>query len=141
MKLFTDGSSTTPDYDHFIIQRDGGEIAINTETFATGYQMSVNGKIICTELRVAALTNWPDYVFSDDYKLMPLDELEEAISQNGHLPNIPSAEQVEAEGFEVGMMNKLLMEKVEELTLYIIELNKQVEAQNKRIQELEINNK
>lgn len=141
MKLFTDGSSATADYDHIIIQRDGGEIAINTETFASGYQMSVNGKIICTELRVADVGSWPDYVFSSEYQLMPLDELEESITENGHLPNIPSAAQVEAEGMEVGQMNKLLMEKVEELTLYIIDLNKQLEAQNERIEELENQNK
>lgn len=99
----------------------------NSARIASGYQLSVDGKIIAEEVRVLASTSWPDYVFSDDYKLMPLEELEKSIRQNRHLPGIPAAAIVEKEGVELGDMNKRLMEKVEELTLYIIELNKKLE--------------
>ncbi|GAB5417059.1 MAG: hypothetical protein Crog4KO_19250 [Crocinitomicaceae bacterium] len=73
---------------------------------------------------------WPDYVFEPSYDLMDLNEVEEFIDENGHLPNVPSAEELDEDGLDLYEMNKILMEKVEELTLHIIE-------QNKRIEELE----
>jgi hypothetical protein len=70
---------------------------------------------------------WPDYVFNKDYKLPSLNELEQFIAQNQHLPNVPSAAEVEANGVELGEMNALLLQKVEELTLYIIQMQKQID--------------
>ncbi len=105
---------------------------------ATGYQLSVNGKIISEELKVQLQTSWPDYVFSDNYQLMPIGDLEKSIRQNKHLPNIPSAAQVSAEkGFEVGDMSRRLLEKVEELTLYIIQLKKENDRMEERLKKLE----
>ncbi len=78
------------------------------------------------ELRVT-LTDWPDYVFDAGYRLMPLSEVEGYIAENGHLPQMPSAMEVEQEGADLGEMNRLLLQKVEELTLYIIDLQKQIE--------------
>ena len=78
------------------------------------------------ELRVT-LTDWPDYVFSDAYRLMPLGEVESHIAANGHLPQMPSAAEVEENGADLGEMNRLLLQKVEELTLYVIDLQKQIE--------------
>ncbi len=95
---------------------------------ATGYKVSVDGKVICEELRVQLNTAWPDYVFAKSYRLKPLSELENFILQNNHLPNVPSAKEVEKSGFDVGDMNKRLLEKVEELTLYIIQLKKEIDA-------------
>jgi hypothetical protein len=95
---------------------------------ATGYKVSVDGKVICEELRVQLNTAWPDYVFAKNYRLKSLSELEDFILQNNHLPNIPSAKQVEKIGIDVGDMNKRLLEKVEELTLYIIQLKKEIDA-------------
>jgi len=69
-----------------------GQVGIGTTSPATGYKLSVDGKIICEELRVDLSTAWPDYVFSEDYKLMSLKELDSFIEINGHLPNIPDAE-------------------------------------------------
>ena len=69
---------------------------------------------------------WPDYVFTKDYNLLPLKELEQFISENQHLPNVPSAAEVEANGVKVGKMSTLLLQKIEELTLYIINLEKRL---------------
>ncbi len=109
----------------------------NAERIATGYQLSVAGKIIAEEVKVQLRASWPDYVFGKNYKLMPLNELEESINKNKHLPNIPSAAEVEKEGISLGDMNKRLMEKVEELTLYIIELNKKNNALAEKVEKLE----
>ena len=80
---------------------------------------------------------WADYVFKKDYKLMPLEELEKFVATNNHLPNIPSAQEVTQKGLDLGSVQAKQMEKIEELTLYIIELNKKIETQDKRIAELE----
>jgi len=69
---------------------------------------------------------WPDFVFSKDYQLLPLVEVEQFITENQHLPNVPSAAEVEANGFELGEMNAMLLQKVEELTLYIIQMEKRL---------------
>jgi hypothetical protein len=82
---------------------------------------------MCEELRVQLRANWPDYVFNNNYKLLPLAELKKFIQQNNHLPNIPKASVIEKEGIEVGDMQKKMMEKIEELTLYILDLQKQVD--------------
>ncbi len=105
---------------------------------ATGYSLSIDGKAICEELKVQLNTSWPDYVFSSNYNLLSLEELEKSINQHKHLPNIPSAADITADkGFEVGDMNRRLLEKVEELTLYIIGLSKENKALNVRLSKLE----
>lgn len=103
---------------------------------ATGYMLSVNGKIIAEEVRVQLDANWPDYVFHKNYRLKPLDELEDFINTNRHLPGIPSAKQVADEGLMLGDMQKRVMEKVEELTLYIIQLNKENQLLKQQVDEL-----
>lgn len=90
----------------------------------SGYKLSVDGKVVCEELLVQ-LSPWPDYVFNPDYKLKPLSEVEAFIQDNNHLPGVPDAAQVETEGLNVGEMQKLMMEKIEELTLYLIDLQKE----------------
>ena len=108
----------------------GDEVAINTNGPASGYSLSVGGEIICEELRVELQGNgpWPDYVFAKEYKLKPLAELKSFVQENKHLPNMPAAAQVEDEGFDVGDMNRRLLEKVEELTLYIIQQQEEIDA-------------
>ena len=92
---------------------------------------------ICEELRVKLSQNWPDYVFAEDYELMSLEEVEQSIKENGHLPGIPSAAEVEKEGgIEVGEMQRLMLEKMEEMTLHLIELKKENEQLRKELQEL-----
>lgn len=98
------------------------------------YKLIVNGGILAKEVRVA--TTWADYVFEDTYNLPTLPEVECYINENGHLPNVPSAKQVEENGIEVGQMAKIQQEKIEELTLYAIAQQKQLDKQEKEIQEL-----
>ncbi|QHI35903.1 hypothetical protein IMCC3317_12510 [Kordia antarctica] len=69
---------------------------------------------------------WADYVFKSDYNLKPLEEVEAFINTNGHLPNVPSATEIEKEGLNLGEMDAKLLEKIEELTLYVIQLKKEV---------------
>jgi len=108
---------------------DAGQIAIGAVIpAASGYKLTVTGKVICEELKVQLRAAWPDYVFATGYKLKPLFEVERFIAKNKHLPNIPSAAEVEKNGLEVGGMQRKMMEKIEELTLYIIELQKQVDS-------------
>jgi hypothetical protein len=114
-----------------------GNIGIGTgaTALAANEKLAVNGLIHTKEVKVDLL-NWPDYVFAADYKLPTLDEVEQDIKQNGHLPNVPSARTIEQNGLELGAMSKIQQEKIEELTLYILELHKTNETQNKKIEEL-----
>ncbi|WP_373518414.1 malectin [Pricia sp.] len=87
------------------------------------YALAVDGTIHTKEVKVDMI-GWADYVFENDYLLPSLAEVEQHILENGHLINVPSAEEVEANGIELGEMNKRLLEKIEELTLYIIQQDK-----------------
>ncbi|MEO8149111.1 MAG: hypothetical protein ABI723_15810 [Bacteroidia bacterium] len=100
-------------------------VAIGGGQVANGYKLSVNGKVICTELRVAAQGSWPDFVFKKDYQLTSISDLKKSIEANGHLPGIPSACEVENNGIAVGEMQNKMMQKIEELTLYIIQLKEE----------------
>jgi hypothetical protein len=91
------------------------------------YNLFVKGGILTEEVRVSLASTWADYVFAKEYKLKPLTEVEQFITTNGHLPNVPSAKQVAEEGINVGEMAKIQQEKIEELTLYIIQLSKDIE--------------
>jgi hypothetical protein len=112
-------------------------IGSNSDRIATGYQLSVAGKIIAEEVKVQLKASWPDYVFADDYRLKTLEEVEAHIKLNKHLPNIPSAANIEKDGIELGDMNKRLVEKIEELTLYMIEMKKENKALQQTNQTLE----
>lgn len=94
-----------------------------------GYKLYVNGGILTTKVKVANYCSsaWADYVFANDYKLKPLTEVETFIKENKHLPNVPSAIELEKEGLDLGKMQATQMEKIEELTLYLIELKKEVD--------------
>lgn len=104
---------------------------------AAGYKVSVNGKIICEELKVQMDADWPDYVFDKNYKLMPLTILQKKVMQQKHLPGIPSAAQVNAaQGIELGDMQKKLLEKVEELYRYVFQLNNENQQLKKEVEVL-----
>jgi hypothetical protein len=87
-------------------------------------KLSVNGNIRAKEIKVEN-ANWPDYVFAKDYALPSLKETEKHIQEKGHLPGIPSAQEVKSNGVDLGEMNAKLLLKIEELTLYMIELKKE----------------
>jgi len=112
-----------------------GEVtAMSLDATSWGTLLDVNGNILCHELLIS-LDSWEDRVFFDDYKLKPLAEVEEFIIANKHLPNIPSEKEIIDNGLNTGEMVTLQMQKIEELTLYIIELNKTLEEQNKLLEE------
>ncbi|MBK9257757.1 MAG: hypothetical protein IPM42_20045 [Saprospiraceae bacterium] len=104
-----------------------GNLRVGNISNPSGYKLAVDGKVLCTELMVRLTSNWPDYVFASDYKLPKLDDVEKFIKLNHHLPGIPKAEEIESGGMNLGEMQKLQMEKIEELTLYVIELKKEIE--------------
>jgi hypothetical protein len=108
-----------------------GNVMIGTTTPATGYILSVDGKVMAEEVRVQLSGNWPDYVFDEKYQLPSLYNLETAVKTNKHLPGIPSAEEMKKNGITVGEMQTKMMEKIEELTLYIISLQKQIDELKK----------
>lgn len=106
------------------------------------YKLAVEGAIGARKIKVINGPGWADYVFNKDYNLMSLASLEAFIQKNNHLPNIPSEQEVkENGGIELGEMNAKLLEKIEELTLYVITMNKAVEKLNKEVQELKSENK
>ena len=121
-----------------ILQANGGNVGIGT-TDPKGYKLAVAGKVRATEVKVEALP-WPDYVFESKYKLSSLPDLDKFIKLNKHLPEIPSAAQVEKEGINLGEMNAKLLKKIEELTLHLIEqdkkFEKKFEEQQKEINQL-----
>lgn len=91
------------------------------------YKLAVNGSILCKEIVVDAHATWPDYVFDEDYQLLPLDELEAFIIENNHLPEIPSEKVIEKQRMGMGELQITLLKKVEELTLYVIQLRKEID--------------
>ncbi|GJM35642.1 MAG: hypothetical protein DHS20C18_46430 [Saprospiraceae bacterium] len=119
---------------------NSGQVRIGEKTVTTGdhndYRLSVDGKIVARRLIVTDGSEWADYVFEEDYDLMPLDSLHTFILNNRHLPNIPSKKEVEKSGVDVYEMNVRLLEKVEELSLYLIELNKVNERLQQQINEI-----
>lgn len=114
-----------------VLQGNGNVfIGMNTKYDAVvdmtqGYRLAVNGGILCEEVKVINDVPVSDYVFEPDYPLMSLDSVEAFVNANKHLPEVPSAADFKANGYKVGEMDDLLLRKVEELTLYIIELKKE----------------
>lgn len=115
-----------------------GNVGIGTAD-TKGYKLAVNGSTIATSMKVKLNANWPDFVFLKDYKLPTLEEVKTYIDKNQHLPDMPSADEVHANGLDLGEMNRLLLMKVEELTLYLIEKEKEIKNQEVRIKTLEAN--
>ena len=105
------------------IYYEDGNVGIGTQNIGE-WQLAVGGKIRAEEIKVE--TGWADYVFKDTYKLPTLEEVEKHIQEKGHLINIPSALEVQTNGIELGKMNKLLLEKIEELTLYILDQERRI---------------
>jgi hypothetical protein len=122
----------------FQINKTSGNVGIGTaDTF--GHQLAVNGSIVAKGDiimdYVDPFSPWPDYVFDKEYNLLSLKEVEQHINEKGHLPNVPSAKEVEKNGFSVGEMNKKLLEKVEELMLYTIQQEKRIKALEDKLTE------
>lgn len=133
--IFNQDKSGNPTYGNVIFRN--GNVQIGDIPTPNGYKLAVDGKVICEELKVELSQNWPDYVFEHDYDLKPLAEVEAHIQAKGHLPNTPSAKEIEAEnGFEVGTMTVNQQEKIEEIFLHLIEMKKEIEKLKKENVEL-----
>lgn len=111
-----------------------GNVGIGT-TDPGSYKLAVEGTIGARRVKVTQST-WADFVFEPDYQLPSLSELETYIKTNKHLPDVPSAAEVTKDGLDVGEMNKILLQKIEELTLHLIELEKKNVAQQAQIDQL-----
>lgn len=122
---------TRTENDKEVFTIKNGSIGIGTAT--PDSKLAVNGKIHAKEVKVDLL-GWPDYVFESDYNLPSLQEVENHIAEEGHLPNIPSASEVEKDGIQLGEMNAKLLQKIEELTLYMIAQNKKTEKLQKEVE-------
>lgn len=123
-KIFEDGNDNVT----MTLPKSNSFFGIGTSNFIDGsdvYRLAVKGAIRAD--RVKVYTTWADFVFDKTYKLPGLKEVEKYIEENGHLKDIPSANEVENNGIELGEMNKKLLQKIEELTLYVIKINKELE--------------
>jgi hypothetical protein len=141
--VFNKGTGTTGGFLSFLTN-DGtenmrvaanGNVGIGTTNTGT-YRLAVEGAIGARQVDVR-LTSWADFVFSDDYKLPSLLAIENYIMTHKHLPAIPSEQEVLANGLDLGAFNKLLLQKVEELTLYLIAQDKQLMLVNEKLKMLE----
>jgi hypothetical protein len=113
---------------------DNGRVGIGVTN--PDSKLVVDGKIRSEEVKVEII-NGPDYVFEENYELRTLQETKEFITKNKHLPEIPTAKEMEANGVDLGDMNMRLLKKIQELTLYQIDLLEKLERQNERLQEVE----
>jgi hypothetical protein len=145
-KLYIANSNTTTPliYGDFTASKltFNGKTSIGTANFPdsvgsadiSNYKLYVKGGILTEQLRVR--TGWADYVFHDHYQLRSLEEVEHFIRNNKHLPNVPSASEIEEQGLNVGDISRIQQEKIEELTLHLIEQNKLLKAQQNAIENL-----
>jgi hypothetical protein len=121
--------------EHMRVNTLGNVLIGKTTQVNTAYKLDVNGGVRANSIVVN--TTGADFVFAKNYRLRPLSEVESFIQANHHLPEIAPAAQMQAEGVSVGELQTQLLQKIEELTLYLIEQNKKIDAQNQKIEVLE----
>jgi len=119
-----------------VIEDANGNVSIGT-TNPQGYKLAVAGSMIAESIKVKLQGAWPDYVFHDKYNLPSLNQVENFIKLNKHLPEIPSEAEIEKNGQNLGEMNSKLLKKVEELTLYLINQQKEIEVLKEKVLKLE----
>lgn len=127
IEFTTDADGTTP---HKFYMLEDGRMGVGTKEFIQNAttKLAVEGTIAAREIIVTDASPFPDYVFEKGYKMMTLEELDAYIKEHGHLPNMTPAVKIHAEGMPMGEIQIKMVEKIEELTLYIIEQNKRIEA-------------
>jgi hypothetical protein len=134
-KVIGGAASKAPGGAFIVLDHANASVGIGTSSPGATYKLAVEGRIGARSIKVTS-SAWADYVFASDYTLMSLPEVEGFIHTNGHLPNVPSAQEVEENGFVLEEMDALLMSKVEELTLHLIQQAKIIEAQQAQINSL-----
>ena len=122
----------TNDLERLRINSDGKILIKTTQAPASDADFAINGNIYAKKIKITQL-NWADFVFDTSYKLPSLKELEQFLRINKHLPDIPSAKEIETDGLNVGDQQALLLRKIEELTLYIIQQQKQIDKLQEQI--------
>lgn len=148
MGIHTNASFTIRDpdtgTDRMLITPGGNVLIAKTSQLNAAYRLDVDGSVRANE--VVVNTTGADFVFDKDYELRPLEEVEKFVEQNKHLPEIESAKEMEENGLALGKMDMKLLQKIEELTLYLIELKKEMNEMKdenqqlkKRVGELERN--
>ncbi|TPG36288.1 hypothetical protein [Flavobacterium pectinovorum] len=137
MQFFTQESYLTSQTEKLRIQGNGN-VGIGTSNPKN--KLDVNGTIHSKEV-IVDMNNWSDFVFKKEYNLPTLKEVENHIEDKGHLENIPSEEEVLKNGINLGEMNAKLLQKIEELTLYMINQNKQIIDLQYRLEKMEVNTK
>jgi hypothetical protein len=120
-----------------ILAKGGGNVGIGTSNIPAGVSLAVDGKILCEEVEVQLSEDWPDYVFEQNYELMPLEKLGQYVREKKHLPDMTTADEVGSSGISLGQVQTQMLRKIEELTLYVVDLNQQlsnVRQENKSLQ-------
>ena len=113
-----------------------GKVGIGTTSIPSDYILAIKGNAIAEKMKVQYYGNWFDYVFDEDYELPDLYEVDNHIKTNGHLQGIPSEQDVHENGIDLGQMDGLLLKKIEELTLYTIEQQKQIDKLKSELDKL-----
>jgi len=126
----TPSGTSQADYAERLRIDAAGNVGIGTSSPSA--KLAVNGRIKAKTIEVT-IAGWPDYVFEDEYSLMPLDQVEKFIEEKGHLPRVPSQKDLEEGGLDLAKMNALLMEKVEELTLHTIRQQKEIDQLREKV--------
>ena len=121
-------------FDDILTIRGSGNVGIGTTV--PGSKLTVKGRVHAEEVKVDLSVPGPDYVFKEGYNLKSLEEVQNYIKEHGHLPNIPSAKEMEVDGIQLGEMNMKLLEKIEELTLYIISMKKELKRLDRQNESL-----
>jgi len=126
MQIWNDGKVIIGSY---LLGFQGGD-KTKPQISSNEFKLFVDKGILTEKVKVAGLStdDWADYVFEEDYEMLPLGELESYVKENKHLPNVPSAQEVADNGLDLAKTDATLLEKIEESYLYIIELNKKFEA-------------
>ena len=113
-----------------------GKVGVNRENTTDGYALAVDGGLITTKVYIQDVEDWPDYVFVENYNLMPLYDLRAFIDKNHHLPNLPSESEVTHTGYDINEMQNALLKTIEELTLYTLQQQEEIDELRRTVEEL-----
>lgn len=122
-------------YSNVFVGMNTDEYEAVSSSLTDKYSLFVKQGILSEDYAIAPISSWADFVFDEKYKLRPLNEVEHFIDKNKHLPDVPSAQQVETEGYSQHEMNKVLLQKIEELSLYIIQQDKEIQSLKRKLEQ------